>query len=85
MFNRHGEGNTNAARKIGMSYMLTLDGKQVAGISQITARIEFAGGSLYPLVFQTSQAVKAWLRKADRLGNNISQYAVAVTAIGSTK
>ncbi len=85
MENTKGNGNQNAARKAGMSYMLTIDGKLVAGISQITARIEYADATLFPLVFQTSQGVKAFIRKAERLGNTISQAAVAVTALGSTK
>lgn len=76
-------GNDHAARKMGVTYMLTLDGRQVSGISQITARLEFCTGDTFPLVFRTSQGVKAFLRKAERLGNNISQFAVAVTAIGS--
>jgi len=80
---RNGLGNRNAARKLGVTYMLTLNGQQVAGISQITARLEFSGGELFPMVFRTSQAVKAFLRKAERYGNDLSQYAVAVTAIGS--
>lgn len=83
MTNNKGLGNRNAARKLGVTFMLTLNGQQVAGISQITARLEFAGAEMFPLVFRTSQAVKAFLRKAERNGNDLSQYAVAVTAIGS--
>lgn len=79
----HGLGNRNAARKGDQSFLLTIDGKQVSGIDQVTGRVTFANVEAFPLVFNTGHGFKAFLRKAARLGNEFSADRIEVIAMGS--
>ncbi len=79
----HGLGNQNAARKGDEAFLLTIDGKQVSGIDQVTARVTFADADTFPLVFNTPQGFKAFLRRAARLGNEFPADRIEVIAMGS--
>ncbi|MEB3207337.1 MAG: hypothetical protein VKK63_00280 [Synechococcus sp.] len=78
-------GNTNAARKGSESFVLVINGQQVSGIDQATGRVTFANVETFPLVFNTSQGFKAFLRKAARLGNEFLASDIEVVSVGSQK
>lgn len=81
----HGLGNRNAARTGTASFVILSDGRQVSGIDQVTGRVRFVDASTFPLVCNTPQGVKAFLRKAARLDSNFSAEAFSVTHLPSNQ
>lgn len=79
----HGLGNRNAARKGSESFLLVINGQQVSGIDKALGRVTFANGETFPLVFNTPQGFKAFLRKASRLGNEFPASDIEVVSMGS--